>query len=296
MAVRRGAARFATVFMLFAGLVAVGTTPASADGETRVGLRAPGSFTAGAPGQLVVSASKRGKDCVVVRTVLGVELSGLEANQVRVEAAVGGQWQPVGLSSGGAGTVITTPVQPEKPVLCDKKSVAIRYRVTFLSGVPSGTTTILAQVSDADGRVLGRKADTARVVGRKSASATPSATASTSPTAAALADEQAVATTGPPALAAPPTKSDDGGGFGLGTMVMLLGVGMVGIGIALLVLLLRRNRGDRDEPATVAHQPGGGYPQVAPAPYPGGFPGTGPFPPRPAGGGDATVVMPRLPH
>ncbi|GAB3799382.1 hypothetical protein GCM10027605_12810 [Micromonospora zhanjiangensis] len=284
--------RFATVFLLFAGLVAVGSSPALAADEAKVGLRVPDSFTAGSSGQVVVTASRKGKECVVARTALAIELRGLEADQIRVEAMVGRDWQPVGLSGVGVGTVATSPTQPERPMLCEKRNVAVRYRVTFLSGVTSGTATVVAQVSAADGNVLGRKTDTARVAGRKASSSTPSATPSAAPSPSAVSDEQGIAASSAPAVAAPVQKSNSGGGFGLGGMVMVVGLGMVGIGAALLVVLLRRNRRDREPAADDGYQP---VPPVVPAQYPPRFPGTGPFPPRPAAA-DATVVMPRLPN
>ncbi len=109
-------------------LVALGGAPAHAD-EDRVRVRSAGSFTAGrSAAGVTVEVRKRTDGCVRVRTALGLSLPGVRADQVAVQANVGGRWVPVGVS-GAAGLVTTEPVAPARDELCKGKGVAMRYRV-----------------------------------------------------------------------------------------------------------------------------------------------------------------------
>ncbi|GAB3139310.1 hypothetical protein GCM10027290_08290 [Micromonospora sonneratiae] len=311
MRVRRGVARLAVVFALLTGLLAVGAAPAAAD-DDKVKVKIPGSFVAGTPAAVTVTASRRDGGCVQVRFRLAIMLPGLSADQVRVEVPADGQWIPVGMSGGGDGALVSEPAAPSRPELCKRKSVSLRFRVTFLPGAPSGEATVIGEAADDGGDTLDRDDDNARVISRAVRTPTPTPTESPSPTPEET--QEAVAPTGSPAAAAP--KQDDDGGLGVGTIAMLFGVVMVGIGIALLTVLLRRGRGDREErdlaPAGPSpggypgrpRQPGTVYPSQSGTVYPsqpgaGHPPQPGPgFPPPPAasGGGDATAIMPRLPR
>jgi hypothetical protein len=145
MPVRRGAARLAAVLTMLAGLLAVSATPAAADGDT-VRVRLPSSFTAGgSPGSFAVLVTRRDGECVAVRTALGIRLPGLTEDQVRVQVAVDGQWHSVAVSGGGDGVVVTARTVPTNPMLCERKSVSVRYRLSFLAGTPGGTVTVVAE-------------------------------------------------------------------------------------------------------------------------------------------------------
>jgi hypothetical protein len=285
--VRRGAVRFATVCTLLVGLVTIGAAPAFADDEDSVRLGSPGSFTAGgSPGSVTVSVTKRSRGCVSARTTLLIQSPGLSADDVVVLAARDGRWEAVPVSGDGDG-LRTGRVAPEKPELCERKSVSVRYRVGFAAGVPAGRVNIVAEAYTAGGDLIARDGEQRKLngakgtptpTGRSSKSASPSPT----PEETTYAPEPdptevpAVVPTGQPGLGAGAGAGDGGG---IGSTVMVVGIAMVAIGIALLVLLLRRARGGRDEPGS------GGTPSAGPRP---------PFPPPAGAGGDATVVMPRI--
>ncbi|MEV4625654.1 hypothetical protein AB0J90_05115 [Micromonospora sp. NPDC049523] len=286
MLVRRGAARFATVGALLAGLVMVGAAPAFADDEDSVRLSSSSSFTAGgSPGSITVAVTKRSKGCVSARTVLLFQLPGLSAGDVTLLVAQNGRWQEVPVSGGGNDLVRSGRVAPEKPELCERKSVAVRYRLAFAAGVPAGRLNIVAEAYAGGGPLIARATEARKVNGAKG-TPTPTKRSSKSPSPSPTPEETtpapeetevaAVAPTGQPGLGA---GAGNSGGGGVGSMVMVVGVGMVAIGIALLVLLLRRAKGGRDEPGA------GGAPGAGPRP---------PFPPPAGAGGDATVVMPRI--
>ncbi|WP_329107559.1 hypothetical protein OG792_04380 [Micromonospora sp. NBC_01699] len=288
MLVRRGAVRFATVCALLAGLVTVGAAPAFADDEDSVRLGSPGSFTAGgSAGSVTVAVTKRSRGCVSARTALLIQLPGLSAGDVDLLVARDGRWVPVPVSAAGDGLLRSGRVAPEKPELCERKSVSVRYRLAFAAGTPAGRLNLVAEAYTAGGDLIARAAEARKVNGAKgtptpssrtskSASPTPTPEETTFAPEPEPTEVVAVVPTGQPGLGA---GAGDGGGGGVGSMVMVVGVGMVAIGIALLVLLLRRSRGGRDE------RDAGGTPGAGPRP---------PFPPPAGAGGDATVVMPRI--
>ncbi|SCL54141.1 hypothetical protein GA0070606_2235 [Micromonospora citrea] len=305
MAVRRHVARLATVCALLGGLVALGATPALADDDS-VRVRSAGSFTAGGSAEGVsIEVRKRSGGCVLLRTALGLRLGGLRADQVRAQVNVGGRWFPVSLSGGG-GSVATPATSPANPRLCKGKSATVRYRVAFVAGAPDGRLTVAGEATSALGRLLGRGAETSRVVGgRASASPTPSKKPSPTPSAvttepaSADADVTAAALAGQGAGATVNAAEEESGG---GSMIMFFGIAMVAVGILLIVLLFRRSRADKEPADDLSHlplprNPGGTTyrsaqgPTAAPTP-PGQVYGQQPAPgvyggtpaPRPAGG------------
>ncbi|MFG1953593.1 hypothetical protein [Micromonospora sp. NPDC048830] len=286
MAVRRQATRLAAVCVMLGGLLAVGASPALADGDS-VRVRAADSLTpGGSPGSVSVEVRRRTDGCVMVRSTLGLRLDGLAADQVSVQFATGGRWWPV--PTGGAGGVVATQqVTPANPTLCKGKSVTLRYRLAFRPGAPAGRLTVVGEATTARGQTLGRDATTARVVqGRRSPSPSPTPSRSPSPTVAPT--EEVPADAGPTLAAAggqagqSSTVAAEEGSGGI-SLYMLLGLGLVVVGAGLIVLLVRRSRAER-EPAGGAHpglpqprQPGGTtYRAGAGAPpYAGGAPSGG---------------------
>ncbi|SCL19734.1 hypothetical protein GA0070624_1827 [Micromonospora rhizosphaerae] len=329
MSVRRHAARLAMVGAMLGGLVAVGASPALAD-DDRVEVHAASSFTAGgSPGTVAIEVRKRTDGCVLLRTGLGLRLDGLQANQVQAQVNAGGRWWPVGVS-GDSGTVSTAYTSPANPTLCKGKGITVRYRIAFLAGAPDGRLTVVGEAVTARGRLLGRAADTSRVVGGAKAPS-PTPTKKPSPTPSAVVTEPASADASAVGAALPATGQRAAEESSGGSPIMFFGIALVLVGIALIVLLVRNNRADKvDDSAAgypevpLASNPGGTtyrsgtptlYGQQPPTPgvygstptpgvY-GGTPTSGPTgnvyggpaggePPAPAGGGD-TTVMPRLP-
>lgn len=306
MSVRRGTARLVTAGALLAGLaitaVAAGVVTASPAraAEDSVRVRLPSSFTAGgSPGSTTVGITKRTEGCAGLRSALGIRLSGLAPDQVLVETAVAdGGWRAVATSAGGADLVVTQRTRPARPTLCAGKSVTVRYRLTFGDAAPNGTVLVVGEVYTAEGAVLGRDSDSARVRGGRPAAAptlpavVPTSVAPT-PEATEETEVAAVVPVGPATSAAAAADDNRGGAgfFGLSTVFILFGVAMVGLGVALLVLLIRRGRAERPagRPTGVVGGPSGGH-LVAPA-------GVGPVAPAgaggPGGGAEATAYLPR---
>ncbi|GAA3753896.1 hypothetical protein GCM10022225_43330 [Plantactinospora mayteni] len=250
MSVRRGATWLGTVCVLVGTTVSLAAAPAVAEDES-VRVRVPKSISAGgSPGSVTVNVSMDDGDCVNVRTALGVHLPGLTADRVEMQVDVDGDWRRVSVSDAANGLVVGERTAPEKPELCEKKSVSSRYRVILAEGVPGGRVTLVAEAYAAGGRLLGRDSDSARVTGRTGDAAdsseripelvTPSATAQATEVPGAEATQD-----GAVALPTKPAAADSSGGsLGLGGLVMVVGVVMVGIGIALMVLLIRRSRAE----------------------------------------------------
>ncbi|MGS2618898.1 hypothetical protein ACVCAH_30875 [Micromonospora sp. LZ34] len=318
MAVRRHAARLATVCALLGGLVALGGSPALAD-DDQVRVRSAGSFTAGGSAEGVSMEVRRRKDgCVLLRTALGLRLPGVRPDQVTVQVNYGGRWFPVPLSGGG-GSVASTTTSPANPRLCKGKSITVRYRVAFAAAAPSGRLTVAGEATSAMGQLLGRGAVASRVVGGR-ASASPTPSKKPSPTPSVAPTEEAVDDVSPvAALAAGGAASNAAEESSGGSLVMFFGIAMVAVGILLIVLLFRRSRADKEHvddvplllgnpggttyrsgqgPAAAPVRPGPVYGQQPPAT--GGVYGGMPAP-RPAGGvyggrptapPEATQVMP----
>ncbi|MGC4894764.1 hypothetical protein [Micromonospora sp. DT31] len=292
MSVSGHAARWAMAGALLSALVAVPASPALA-ADDRVGLRAARSFDAdGSPGTVTLSVRKRTDGCVALRTVLGLRLADVRADQVRVEVATGGRWTPVAVTGGG-GAVATVPMEPVDRPLCEGRAASVRYRVSFLTGTAGGRLELVGEASAANGRVLGRAAGSARVEG---APRTPSPSPSRKPTptpSAAVTTPAETASTSPVAAAVVPVAgaAADDSSFG-GSLIMWFGIALVLAGAALIVLLVRRSRADRTDRA--GGTPGADLPPV-PLPrsttvYRAGTSGPTPTvygggvtPPRPAG-------------
>ncbi|WP_435828341.1 hypothetical protein [Micromonospora purpureochromogenes] len=319
MSVRRQVVRLVTAAVLLGGLLVVGVAPAYADSD-RVGVRAASSFSAGgSAGGVSMEVRKRTEGCVLLRSSLGLRLTGLNPDQVRVQVNIGGRWFPVPVSGGG-GSVATGRTSPANATLCKGKSITVRYRVAFVAGAPAGRLEVVGEATTAVGRLIGRGADTSRVGGRLAAS--PSPTRKPTPTPTPSATETPAAVTDEPtqaALAAPNTgqataAAEESSG---GSMIMWFGIALVAIGAGLIALLIRNNRRDRGpageqgypavplprNPGPTTYRSGGGVPgattpaptpqvygqQQAPARPSGLYGGAGAYPtvaptPRPSGG------------
>nr|MDT0659212.1 hypothetical protein [Micromonospora sp. DSM 115978] len=252
-----GTRRMVSALVLLAGPVlagalagaTVGAAPAAAQEDT-VRLKVSGTFNAGGrAGSATVSVVKRSPGCVAVRTELAVGLPGLTPEQVLIQVGGGDRVRTLAVRSGGDGLVVSERIAPERPELCQRRSVTVRYRVTFLATAPAGRAAFVAQAYAAGGATLGADTDTARVSSRNgpaspTPSATPTPTPSSTPTPAPAGSAPPTATAGaaPSVVAGAVDADSGGGGFGLTTVAMGLGVGLVGIGAALLVLLVRRGR------------------------------------------------------
>ncbi|MFI9527772.1 hypothetical protein [Micromonospora rosaria] len=264
MSVRRHVARLVTTSAVLGGLLTVGAAPAVAD-EDSVRVRSTNSFSAGgSPGAVTVEVRKRSEGCVRVRTVLGLRLDGLRADQVRVEVDAGGRWAPVGVSGGG-GAVGTPAVDPARPVVCEGKGVRVRYRLSFEAGTPAGRLAVIGQVTTGQGGAFGQEATVARVGGRLAGSPTPTRTPSRSPSpspSATPSPTEAATTEAAPVVAAQPTMAAvaaeqraAAAPSGLGSPILYFGVAMVVLGLGLILLLIRRSRADRKSTGAAGEHP-----------------------------------------
>jgi hypothetical protein len=290
------------------GLVVSAGTASAAD--ERIDLRTARAFTAGGnPGSASVSVIRRDRGCITVRTGLGIRLAnGMNAGQVRVDTLSRGQWRPVVVSDAGGSAVVTERTAPDRSTICERQTAVGRYRVSFANGTPGGSVTIIGQVFNGRGELIGSESASARVNGvkatptkkpTKSKSATPSPPTETEePPTAAPFDDPAKS---PLAVGVPvPNDSDSGGFLGMSGVVMLGGVVLVAVGAALIVFLVRQMRADRagNRPAPAAdqgrHWAGGGRTTTTAAPETQ----TMFLPPmRPAAGPGAdqpTVIFPRV--
>ncbi|MGB2569391.1 hypothetical protein ACPFP2_13195 [Micromonospora citrea] len=330
MSVRRHLARLVTAGALLGGLLVVGAAPVYADSD-RVGVRAASSFAAGgSPGGVSLEVRRRTDGCVLLRSSLGLRLTGLNPDRVRVQVNVGGRWFPVSVSGGG-GSVATARTSPADATLCKGKSITVRYRVAFLAGAPAGRLEVVGEATTAAGRLIGRAVDTSRVGGRAAASPTPSSRPTPTPSPSAIetlaTDEPNQAVPAAPTTGQATAAAEESSG---GSMLMWFGIALVAVGVGLIALLVRNNRKDRSHveepsahpgvplprnPGPTTYRSGGGLPggtpaptgqvygqQAAPAPRSGGLYGSpGAYPTvnpasRPTGGVYGAPAAPDRPH
>nr|WP_197700918.1 hypothetical protein [Micromonospora purpureochromogenes] len=310
---RRQFVRLVTAAALLGGLLVVGAAPAYADSD-RVGVHAASSFSAGgSAGGVSMEVRKRTEGCVLLRSSLGLQLTGLNPDQVRVQVNIGGRWFPVPVSGGG-GSVATGRTSPVNATLCKGKSITVRYRVAFVAGAPAGRLEVVGEATTAVGRLIGRGADTSRVGGSLAGSPstrkpTPTPTPSATGTPAAVTDEPTQAVLAAPTTGQAVAAAEESSG---GSMIMWFGIALVAIGAGLIALLIRNNRKDRgpaDEQAYPAvplprssgpttYRSGGGVPGATPAPNPQVY-GQQPAPARPSGlygGAGAYPTVPSTPR
>lgn len=269
MAVWRSTARLVAVCAGAGTLLALGVSPALAAEDT-VHVNAAGKFKAGnSAEEVVLEVRKRTQGCVQLQAALTLYLDGLRADQVRVQVNAGGRWLPVELAAGQGG-VATAPTSPENPQLCKGKRVKLRYEVAFAADTVNGQLAVVGEAISADGQVIGRDSDSAKVTGGSPAAA-PTSTAASVPTVAATEAATAAASTAVDAVTDPeddvdsaaPAESSGGSGF------LYAGLAMVALGVVLIILLVRRFREDRSAPAGDAHPVGFGYSGPAQPPVPG---------------------------
>ncbi|SNS91908.1 hypothetical protein SAMN05421812_102358 [Asanoa hainanensis] len=307
---RRGGRRVVALLAIGVGLVGaigvglvVSAGTASAADE-RIDLRAARTFNAGGnPGSASVSVTRRDRGCITVRTALGIRLaSGMNGGQVRVDTLRGGQWQPVVVSDAGQGVVVTERTAPDRSTVCERQTATGRYRVSFADGTPGGSVTLVGQVFNGRGQLVGSESAAARVNGAKVTptkkptkspkSATPTTRTKTEePLTADPFDDPAKS---PLAVApVPPHDSDSSGFLGMSGLVMFGGLVLVGVGAALIVFLVRQMRADRaGRSRTALDQRGRGARTAAPESQTIFLP-----PVRPAvgpGRDQQTVIFPRI--
>ncbi|MEV4618952.1 hypothetical protein AB0J74_09645 [Asanoa sp. NPDC049573] len=286
-------------------VLAAGTASAADD---RVELKAARTFSAGGnAGSASVSITHRDRGCIAVRTGLGIRLAtGMKASQVRVATFSLGQWRPLIVSDAGGSAVATERTAPDRAGICERQTAVARYRIAFATGTPSGSITIVGQVFNGRGQLLGSESAAARVNGvratptktpakpTKRATPTPAQPTEEPPTVAPF-DDPAKS---PIAVGVPAQPKDPGeGGFlGMSGLVMVGGLVLVLVGAGLIVFLVRSVRADRagNRPATDGGRHSGGDGHTAPLPETG----TIFLPPmRPAAGpgtDQPTVIFPRI--
>jgi hypothetical protein len=309
---RRGRRRAAALVAIGAGLVgaigiglvvSAGTATAA---DQRIDLKTARTFTAGGgAGSASVSVTQRDRRCVIVRTALGIRLAGdMSADQVRVEVLSRGQWRPVIVSGAGGGAVVTERTAPDRSTICDGQTAVGRYRVSFVKGTPGGSVTLVGQVFNLRGQLLGSESAAARVSGVKP---TPTKTSSkprrsATPTPVKTEEPPTVAPFDDPAksplavgVPIPPHDPGDDGFLGMSAVAMTGGLVLVGVGAGLIVFLVRQVRADRAgrgaAPGTGRHSVDGGRTAAPDAPtifLPPVRPAAGPGPDQP------TVILPRV--
>lgn len=272
-----------------AGGILLAASPAHAE-PGQVSLRISGDLaTDNVPREAVLQVTRTDRNCVRVKTLMTVQMSGLQRDEIEIAVNENGTWIPLDTVQLTDDAVASAPVVPANAQLCQEQRIQVRYRVTFTGEAPDGRVDFIGEAFDsADADRLDRTVETRQVLqgtGNNRANDDEDDSAQDNPgtvdeddtvgsepnpddeeaaeaDAAAEDDTDAsAAQQGNQAAAVDLTTAEGQTTFfnGLGPLIIVVGVGMTGIGGALLVTVMRRTRND---PAATAEDDDGFEPRT----------------------------------
>ncbi|MDP9795542.1 hypothetical protein J2S43_004054 [Catenuloplanes nepalensis] len=252
-----------------AGGVVLAAPPAHAE-PGQVDLRISDDLaTDSQPRQATLRVTRTDEGCVSVQTLLTVQMTGLERDEIEVAVNEDGVWIPLDTVQLTDDAVSSVPVVPAIARVCENQRIEVRYRVTFFQNAPDGRVAFIAEAFSRDGDRLDRAAETRQVLqGTGNARANDEEEpADEEDTVEPTPDDEETAEAGaaqeddtdaPAAGASDAGPGDQAAGVdlttaegqttffnGLGPLIIVVGVGMTGVGGALLVTVMRRSRADR---------------------------------------------------
>ncbi|GAB7038726.1 MULTISPECIES: hypothetical protein [Catenuloplanes] len=260
-----------------AGGVVLAAAPAHAE-PGQVDLRISDDLaTDDVPREATLRVTRTDEGCVRVQTLMTVQMSGLERDEIEIAVNEDGVWIPLNTVQLTDDAVSSVPVVPVNSQLCENQRIQVRYRVTFFRTAPDGRVDFIGEAFDAAGDRLDRASANRQVLqGTGNARATDDedsgdaaqddpddndSTADEEETGEPSPDDEETAEAGAAqeddtdAPAAGPgdqaagvdlTTAEGQTTFfnGLGPLIIVVGVGMTGVGGALLVTVMRRSRAD----------------------------------------------------
>ncbi|MDR7274750.1 hypothetical protein [Catenuloplanes atrovinosus] len=256
-----------------AGGVVLAAPPAHAE-PGQVDLRISDDLaTDNVPREATLRVTRTDDDCVRVQTLMTVQLSGLERDEIEIAVNENDVWVPLNTVQLTDDAVASVPVVPANAQLCENQRIQVRYRVTFFRTAPDGRVAFIGEAFSAAGNRLDRASEIRQVLqGTGNARENDDEQDEQDDNAGTVDEEDTVAPepspddeetaeTGTPAeddTDAPATgTADQAAGVdlttaegqttffnGLGPLIIVVGVGMTAIGGALLVTVMRRTRSD----------------------------------------------------
>ena len=262
--------RFGAALAGLAGGVVLAASPAHAD-PGQVDLRISDELAADdVPREATLRVTRTDDGCVRVQTLMTVQMTGLERDEIEIAVDENGVWIPLNTVQLTEDAVASVPVVPVNAQVCENQRIQVRYRVTFLRTAPDGRVAFIGEAFSAAGNRLDRASEIRQVLqgtgnARDDEQDDNPGTVDEDDTVAPEpdSDEQEETEAGAPAeddtdAAAPGPGDRAAAGVdlttaegqttffnGLGPLIIVVGVGMTGIGGALLVTVMRRTRGDQ---------------------------------------------------
>lgn len=260
-----------------AGGILLAASPAHAE-PGQVSLRISNDLaTDNVPREAALQVTRTDDDCVRVKTLLTVQMSGLQRDEIEIAVNENGTWIPINTVQLTEDAVSSAPVVPANAQLCQEQRIQVRYRVTFTGDAPDGRVDFIGEAFDSsDADRLDRTVETRQVLqgtgnnranddedddaaqdnpgtvdeddtGGPAQNADDEETAEAGAAAEDDADAPA-AQQGNQAAGLDLTTAEGQTTFfnGLGPLIIVVGVGMTGIGGALLVTIMRRSRANPD--------------------------------------------------
>ncbi|GAB7051823.1 hypothetical protein [Catenuloplanes indicus] len=258
-----------------AGGVVLAAAPAHAE-PGQVDLRISDDLaTDDVPREATLRVTRTDEGCVRVQTLMTVQMSGLERDEIEIAVNEDGVWIPLNTVQLTDDAVSSVPVVPVNSQLCENQRIQVRYRVTFFRTAPDGRVDFIGEAFDAAGDRLDRASanrqvlqgtgnarsddedededenaaqdDDSTVDEEETVEPSPD-DEETAEAGAAQEDDTDAPATGPGDQAAGVdlTTAEGQTTFfnGLGPLIIVVGVGMTGVGGALLVTVMRRSRTD----------------------------------------------------
>jgi hypothetical protein len=259
-----------------AGGIVLAASPAHAE-PGQVSLRVSGDLaTDNVPREAVLQVTRTDRNCVRVKTLMTVQMSGLQRDEIEIAVNENGTWVPLNTVQLTDDAVSSAPVVPANAQLCQEQRIQVRYRVTFTGDAPDGRVDFIGEAfNSTNADRLDRTVETRQVLqgtGNSRANDDEDEPARNNPgtvdeddTVGSEADPDDEETPEAGAAAEDDTdapaaeQGNQAAGVdlttaagqttffnGLGPLIIVVGVGMTGIGGALLVTVMRRTRADPD--------------------------------------------------
>ncbi|MFI5841863.1 hypothetical protein ACIA8K_19340 [Catenuloplanes sp. NPDC051500] len=259
-----------------AGGIVLAASPAHAE-PGQVSLRVSGDLaTDNVPREAVLQVTRTDRNCVRVKTLMTVQMSGLQRDEIEIAVNENGTWIPLNTVQLTDDAVSSAPVVPANAQLCQEQRIQVRYRVTFTGDAPDGRVDFIGEAfNSANADRLDRTVETRQVLqgtgnnraaddedddspqknpGTVDEDDTVGSDSSpddeeTAEAGAAAEDDDTdapAAEQGNQAAGVDLTTAAGQTTFfnGLGPLIIVVGVGMTGIGGALLVTVMRGTRND----------------------------------------------------
>ncbi len=117
------------------------------------------------PREARLQVTRTDRNCVRVKTLMTVQMTGLQRNEIEIAVNENGTWVPLNTVQLTENAVSSAPVVPTNAQLCQEQRVEVRYRVTFTGNAPDGRVDFIGEAfNSANADRLDRTVETRQVL------------------------------------------------------------------------------------------------------------------------------------